>query len=283
MTPNTSRWLRTLGALTPPVLSVTALALVGLVAVRALVPAETLRPSNGEVGNYLQTLGSIYAVLLAFVVFVVWNQFNETRGHIEAEANELVDLFRTSKGFHPEMRRPIQHQLRAYVEEVLRREWPAMTKCVELAEEPGGPLDRLWDLLLRFEPASQCHCALYDQMLERFNDLSDVRARRLLSSRTRIPLALRILLYLGALMTVGSTYLFAIDHMAVHAIVTGALAGAVAHVLYIIHDLDQCFSGDWQVSKAPYERVRHLFEQPEEATEKPTPIATAPAHQSSAT
>src|SRR5262245_45238456 len=59
------------------------LALSGLYLVRRLVPAALLRESNDVVGNYLQTLGTVYAVLLAFVVFVVWSQFNEARSHVE--------------------------------------------------------------------------------------------------------------------------------------------------------------------------------------------------------
>jgi hypothetical protein len=33
----------------------------------------------------LQALGSVYAVLLAFVVFVVWQQFNDARSFVEKE------------------------------------------------------------------------------------------------------------------------------------------------------------------------------------------------------
>lgn len=257
------RWIQTLAALTPPVFVSVVLSIVGLVAVRLLVPVAALRVSNDATGNYLQTLGTIYAVLLAFVVFVVWNQFNATRELVEREANEVLDLFRTAKGFAPEVRRPLQHQLRAYVEEVLRREWPAMSKGVPLADDAGEPLDRLWNVLLRYEPVSESHCALFSQMLDRFNDLSDLRAERVLASRTRIPLALRILIYTGAVMTVSSSYLFGIDSFAVHAIVAGALAGAISHVIYLITDLDAAFAGDWQVPRAPFEQVQRYMERPD--------------------
>jgi hypothetical protein len=256
--------VRTLAKLSPPVLFSIALALAGLVLVRAEVPLAALRPSNDAVGNYLQTLGTIYAVLLAFVVFVVWNQFNEARALVEREANELMDLFRTAKGFAPAVRHPVQHAIRTYVEAVLRREWQAM------AAGDDGPtaaasdtLDRLWAVLIAFEPASECHRALYDQMLERFNDLSDLRTSRILASRTRIPLALRILLYFGAVMTVGSLYLYAIDSFTVHAIMVSALAGAISHVLYLVRDLDDCFAGDWQVPRSPFEQLQRYLEKPE--------------------
>jgi hypothetical protein len=71
-----------------------ALALAGLLLVRYLVPASWLHANNEVAGNYLQTLGTIYAVLLAFVVFVVWQQHNDTRCAVGNEANELADFCR---------------------------------------------------------------------------------------------------------------------------------------------------------------------------------------------
>lgn len=41
-----------------------------------------------------------------------------------------------------------------------------------------------------------------------------------------------------------------------HAIMTSALAGCISHVLYVISDLDDCFSGNWQVPSSQFERVR---------------------------
>ena len=73
------RRLRTVWALTPPIVITVALSLVGLCLVRRYASPEVLAASNDVVGNYLQTLGTIYAVLLAFVVFVVWQQFNDAR------------------------------------------------------------------------------------------------------------------------------------------------------------------------------------------------------------
>lgn len=46
---------------------------------RRFVPGDALAASNEVAGNYLQTLGTIYAVLLAFTVVVVWQQFNDAQ------------------------------------------------------------------------------------------------------------------------------------------------------------------------------------------------------------
>jgi hypothetical protein len=232
------------------------LSLSGLWLVRRLVSVNFLRGSADAVGNYLQTLGTIYAVLLAFVVFVVWQQFNEARAHVESEAHELLDLVRTVKGLPEPLWRPFVMHATRYVHVVLVDEWPAMAGRNQPALEEGSSiLDQMWELLLAHEPSSECHKSLYDVALARFNDLSDTRMSRLVSSRLRIPLALRLLLYFGAVITVGSMWLFAVDSFAMHAIMTGALAGSISHVLYVISDLDDCFNGNWQIPRSEFERL----------------------------
>ena len=66
--------------------------------------SSTLRGSSDSLGTYLQTLGGIYAVLLAFVVVVVWGQFNDARSYVNREANALVDLHRTASGLPDDAR-----------------------------------------------------------------------------------------------------------------------------------------------------------------------------------
>jgi hypothetical protein len=247
----------TLKALVPGVVGAVVLALAGLLAVRVTVPPAALREANDVVGNYLQTLGTIYAVLLAFVVFVVWQQFNDARAAVEREANDLTDLVRTVSGMPTELHRAFNEGALAYVNNVLDREWPAMASTDDVTLEQGGQrLEQLWSLLVAFEPCSECHKSLYDDALEHFNELSDARSGRVNSSRVRIPLALRLLLYAGGITTVASMYLFAVERLAVHALITGCLAAAISHVLYIISDLDDCFKGAWQVPRAPFEQVR---------------------------
>ncbi len=254
----TPRPLRTLRYLLPPVILGIAVAEAGLAAVRALLPHPILAASNDVVGNYLQTLGTIYAVLLAFVVFVVWSQFNDARNYVEREANEVLDLFRTAKGLPAAKRAEVRRRLGAYVDAVLAREWQAMA-CggnAQVFKDVGLLLELLWDELHAFEPVSECTKAIHAEMLVRFNDLSDARTNRLTSARLKIPMALKILLYNGAVFTIASMYLFSVDSWPVHALMTGALAGALSHVLYVIHDLDDAFDGDWQVPREAFIRVQ---------------------------
>ena len=145
---------------------------------------------------------------------------------------------------------------RTYAQTVISAEWEGMA-CGQIVGPGAGAriLDEMWELVHASEIGPDPERSDYRAVLRALDDLSDARSNRLTSSRVRIPRAMRILLYTGAVTVVGSMYLFAVRSLFVHAAITAALAGAVSHVVFIIEDLDSCFAGHWQVSRAPFERV----------------------------
>jgi hypothetical protein len=258
---NAAVWVRTLARLTPVVFGASALSVAGLFLFRAVIPLDDLQGSTDAVGNYLQTVGGIYAVLLAFVVYVVWAQFNEARGHVAREATELVDLFRTSAYLPGAARVAVQTGLFEYVRAVIEDEWPALARNDEaVVERVGHQLEAVWDAIHIDDPDGACQVAVYTQMIAMFNELTDIRTSRLTSARSRVPIAMKILLYSGAVLTVASMYFLAFNAVWLHATVTAALAGAIAHILFLIQDLDDPFAGDWSVAPRPFERARRAFE-----------------------
>jgi hypothetical protein len=259
------------------VLGASAVTILALALLRPHLPTSTLRASNPEVGNYLQAVGTIYAVLLAFVVYVVWGQFDAARKQVDHEANEVIDLYRTADGFPAAARAHVQGELAAYVAAVIREEWPAMaTRGEAVLERTGAHLDRVWAGLHCLDAEDDCQRALHGEALSRFNDLSDARTERLTSARMRIPFGLKLLLSVGAFVMVASMFLVQVDSFAVHAIMTGAMAGAVSHVLYLVIDLDDAFAGVWRVSPAAFERVERYVAGRQQAPAV-APACAAPA------
>lgn len=64
--------VETIRRLTPAVLGSTVFSIAGLCAAHARLDDPALLAAREAIGSSLQTLGSVYAGLLAFVVFVVW-------------------------------------------------------------------------------------------------------------------------------------------------------------------------------------------------------------------
>lgn len=249
------RAFRTFLSLTPSVAGVTAVAIAGLLVARAVVPLSVLRESGDAVGNYLQTVGGIYAVLLAFVVYVVWGQFNEARGYVAREASAIVDVYRTVGGLSHERHAAVMTSLRVYLDAVIHQEWPAMARDDDaVMEKTGHLLDDVW-LAIVGCGSSTCDGEIFGEVVSRFNDLTELRTLRLVAARSRLPMALKILLFSGAAIIIGSMYLLPVDRATMHALITGAMAGCIAHILYLVIDLDEAFAGDWQVSKQAFHRA----------------------------
>lgn len=247
---------RTLFRLAPALTLAMVIAVALLAVVQGFVPAAVLANADRASGDFLQAIATIEAVLLAFVVFVVWQQFDETRRQVAKEANELADLERVARGLPDEVRDSVRSAARRYARAVLDAEWPLMARGdVRGMPETWSILNEMWRSLQGCQPLTQGQHQLHGEALARFNDLSDARTDRLTSARRRMPVSLTALLYIGAFIVVMAATLLPVSSFTLHALMVAALAAALSHVLWLIHDLDDAFAGDWQVPRSPFERV----------------------------
>ena len=69
-----------------------SLSTLGLLGLRAIAPAEVLLRAAPAVGSFLQTFGAMYGLIVAFAMYVVWQEYNETQTAIEREAVALAEL-----------------------------------------------------------------------------------------------------------------------------------------------------------------------------------------------
>ena len=231
-----------------------AISVAGLLLVRWLAPAEWLHANNEVAGNYLQTIGTVYAVLLAFVVFVVWQQHNETRCAVDSEANELSDLARLITAFPGPICGRVTACLLAYQRAVVDDEWTALAAGRPSAAAAAA-LEGIWAAVEGFEPTTRREEVLYGEVLARFNDLSDARTRRLHCSLLRLPPSLWALLITNGALVIGSMWLFGLASFPAHALMTVALAVSIAFILYLVADLDNPFWGSWQVTDEAFQQA----------------------------
>jgi hypothetical protein len=123
-------------------------------------------------------------------------------------------------------------------------------------DKVAAHLDRAWSAIHTCMPLNDCQYTVYGEVLGRFNDLTELRTNRIVAATSKIPVAMNVLLYTGALIMIFSIYMMPFDKFWLHATVSAAFAGAIAHILFLIYDLDDAFAGDYQVGKAPFERAK---------------------------
>src|SRR5437588_4294411 len=108
-------------------LAVTALIIVGgsmalsvlcLVATRNILKVHIQEGHNDIAGFVFAGVGVVYAVLLAFVVFAVWEQFSAADNVVTQEAAQSVTAFRYTQSFPEPLRSEAQEALRQYIRDV---------------------------------------------------------------------------------------------------------------------------------------------------------------------
>src|SRR4051794_14548805 len=95
------------------------LSIAGVLIVRRKVDASVLEPHHDVAGFILAVVGVVYAVLLAFVVVIVWQQFEDARADADREAAVLLAVGHTGTTLRDLGADPRQ-ALRAYADVVVR-------------------------------------------------------------------------------------------------------------------------------------------------------------------
>lgn len=227
---------------------------LGLRLVRRKVPLPVLETQHEVAGFIIGVLGAIYAVLLAFVVVVVWNQFEDAKTTVEKEANQLNDLSRIAQGFPAPVQQYMLGGLRAYTQAVVDDEWNTMSEG-KASQKAQAAMENLWQIYREVDPQTNRENALYGESLDRLSDVSDNRRLRIQASSDDIPLVIQIIMWIGGLVTISFTYFFGVKSVRSQALMTAALAGEVAFILFLIVALDNPFYGHLRVTPAPMQQT----------------------------
>src|SRR5688500_6605353 len=220
----------------------TAVCLFVLTLVRRSVTIQQLETHHEVAGFLIGIVGVVYAVLLAFVVIVVWERYDDAARGVTQEANEVGDLWQMAGGFGPEVRTEVRASLVAYARAVIDTEFASMRR-EEPSREAEGAFARIWNAYHTAEPRSEAEKALYGESLATLNLLSDARRTRLHEARDRMPGVIWAALVGGAVITIGFTFLFQLKSYALQLVMTVAVTALIALVLFLVMALNRPFGG----------------------------------------
>ena len=87
--------------------------------------ALTARDAEG-LNTLILLMGSIYAVMYAFVIYVIWGQFTDVEKFVRRECYSLDDLLRFSHYLNADSGRAIRRSVAEYSQAVIQSEWQAL-------------------------------------------------------------------------------------------------------------------------------------------------------------
>ena len=229
---------------------------------RRQMGAERLALNNEVAGFKFAVVGVFYAVLLAFVVVAVWEDYRDTEAAVRNEAKALVDLHQASYAMDEDVGGRMRKHLFAYAEQVRNDEWPSMAEG-QASGSAAGELNNLGETILQ---AKETSIGLHHHVIDLLTIVNDNRAERLDSSDGTVPNVLWLVLIAGAMITLGYPSFFGSSNITAQVLMTAALAALVALTAFVAVVLDYPFTGEVQISRAPFEAA--IAQMP---THKPQP------------
>jgi hypothetical protein len=233
-------------------------AVAGLVVVQRLVPPDRREEHNNVAGFIYAVLGVAYAVLLAFMLIAVWQDYNTAQTNVESEANELAGVYFLASQLPEPERTRLQDLARMYARVVVEEEWPLMEQG-QTSLRADSLVRQLRLELLEFDPRTRGEQVLYERGLTDLHDAVDARRSRLLEVREGIPYLLWVVLVLGGVITVSFTYLFGLKSNVAHALMVAALTLLVCGILFTIGEFNYAFSGVVEIRPDAFREVLHSF------------------------
>lgn len=235
-----------------------ALAMLATYWVRTRVNEQVHQANNEVAGFIFAALAVLYGVLLAFMVLVVWQAFQDARITVENEANAVLNIYRLGQEVQEPYGAQIRSMAQEYAREVVNDEWTAMSLGAS-SQDVADTLEKLWLVhrdLDNLKIAADKHDAKLFDMLEK---LGDYRRVRLLQAREEIPPLLWNLLIAGAFITIGFTLFFRAPNWIAHLLMAGMFAGLTAFVLLLIVELDTPFAGDIHVDSLAFQQALEII------------------------
>ena len=243
-------------------ISVAVMVLAGfaVVLVRRLIPPEKLSENNEFTGFTWAFVGLVYGVYLAFMVIVVWQNFDNADSTATNEATHLSALWRDAEVIPGGQQ--LQRDAVLYARSVVADDWPAMGRGEHGSPQTTVVYENMWRTFYSLRPVGTdaVHIAFYEESLRHMNALGMQRRMRLLSGSADLPFPMWLLLISGGVLMVVFSLSIGTPHRWLQILLTASLAGFLTYSILMVGALEQPFTGDISVKPNAFVSVIRTYQ-----------------------
>lgn len=228
-----------------------AVALLGQWIVNRLVKHEVLELHHSAGEAMMGVVGTLFSVLLGFMVASAMDKYNDARMHDEQEASSVASVFRVSRGLSDIDRPRIRQLCREYVDDVINNEWPKMEKQVKI-NHGWETYQKLWEATVSVVPENDRQSNLQQGLIASMTSLGEHRRARILLAQTGMKPALWWIVSSGAVITIALSYIFASQFPKVQGFMTTLVATAMALNIWLLSAYSNPYSGELKIAPSMF-------------------------------
>jgi Protein of unknown function (DUF4239) len=222
----------------------------GFFLARKFVPTLSGHAADRSLSSAFGLATGLFSFVLAFTIGQLYANFTRAGANAKTEATAIGQVLRSSQGLQPGLRLKIQAEALDYASEVRTHEWKLM--------QHGGASVRAWQEIdsmydsLEDARTTDSSNPFYGQTLARVNDLVVARRARLDDANIALPSFFQVLLLVGAVIALSTTFYFKPFGEGIQVFMIGAASAMVGLAMLVALMLDYPYSGSIAVSSAPF-------------------------------
>jgi hypothetical protein len=211
-----------------------------------------------------QVLGTVYAILLTFTLWGVWQKFNDANKSVQQEAYALMDLVHNVEASSEWKNINVRAAALAYAQNVVAKEWKMFgkmsAKSINLNEKKHPITSELVKEVQSISPKDDREIAIFSLTLSLLMAWLDARRTRILIARGNSAKALWPLLISGALVLFAFHGLFVAKTLGIWISLLFGFSLVIGLTFYLIFALDSPFEGSLSIDSEPFELVINILE-----------------------
>ena len=225
-------------------LAAASLAIAAMLLVRRGAPEGSYFQDGDRASGVFGVIATGFSVLLGFIIFLAFTNYDQSRAGAESEATVLVQQAETAQLLPPQQAAVMTGQLICYGRSVVHQEWPRMRDgTIGNTVNPWGVA--MFQTIRQIEPVSNRSQAAYGQWLSQTSDREQGRLDRVHGASGVMPTPLWIVLFvLSALLFV--YMLFFADPSegpVTQAMLMGCVVSVMTVLLLLLVSLDRPYHG----------------------------------------
>ncbi|HEY9681924.1 MAG TPA: hypothetical protein V6C86_10120 [Oculatellaceae cyanobacterium] len=241
------------------ILGTVVMSVAGMLLVRWKVSLPTLISYHEVAGYLLSVVGTLYAVLLGFVVVDAMQHVQDVRGLVSMEASGLANIYLSSEGLSEPKRTTIRKYCHQYAEDVINDEWQTL-RHGKYSQKSFHDVFRIWKEITSIDPKSEREQNLHQQLIQEICTMTQNHRTRVINATRGVAPVLWLVLIIGGIFTVIFTYFFGVANLRVQTLMTILVSTTLSLNVYLVWVFGHPMLTDLGVKPGPFELDLTIFD-----------------------
>jgi hypothetical protein len=223
---------------------------------RRCISYETRKDHHGVISPIFGRVASMFGILLAFIVIILWQEYQAAEVNAINEGNAAFDVYRDLLHYPDKSQvGSATSSYKIFIKSMVQDEYPAMAQMMKSEKTQNV----LWLNIMKIQPKTSQEQAFHKNMVRNLESLEDFRQTRLKEMRSSVPDVLWVVIIIGAIVSIVLAALLHAEKFWVHALSISMLAIIIATTIFLAIQLDYPFLGELSAEKASYVEILKMI------------------------